>query len=244
MGERRRWGLWAGTVGVSVAWCGWASQYRAFTAGGKATWAVSLALVAGCWAVIVGRARRAADRIDPSTRAPWPRPGPDGARRTLAGTWPWLALGVVVVAWEVLGLDTGPHEPHLTLSALVLFSRPFRAAVLWAWMAAGWALGRAWGPTWGGSGQRAGRRLAGGDQWPVVVAPLALGLLLPDHRSAGFAFWGAVAAVGVVLDRVGRRSDGRWASFFELLAGVGRSVGVRLLVTAGWVYAGWHLFAH
>ena len=47
---------------------------------------------------------------------PWPRPGRGGSRRALVGVAPWLVLIGIALAWDVLGLDTGPRSYHLTVS--------------------------------------------------------------------------------------------------------------------------------
>jgi hypothetical protein len=242
---------------VSLAWCGWASQYKAFTTGGKITWGISLAAVV----VVAGLlfAGRRGWRLGIPVRAPqapWPRPGRGGAGPAFAGTWPWLALTLCILAWEILGLDTGPHQPHLTISALVLFARPLRAATLWTWMAVGcgfaWARARAAGlreepgaPELGAARPPVENRASRGraPQVPGASA-MVVGLLLPHVRAAGYAFWGCVVAAGVGLHLLGRRSGGRRADFEELLRFISRPAWARVLLIIAWTYAGWHLFAH
>ena len=83
------------------------------------------------------------DQVDEGTRIfepdrpPWPRPGRGGAGPALRGVAPWLGLTLVVVAWEVLGIDTGPHQYHLTISALAQAYRPLNAALLLVWVLVG-----------------------------------------------------------------------------------------------------------
>jgi hypothetical protein len=48
----------------------------------------------------------------------------------MRGVAPWLGFIVVIVAWEVLGIDTGPNQYHLTISALAQAYRPLNAALL------------------------------------------------------------------------------------------------------------------
>ena len=50
---------------------------------------------------------------------------------------PWLILVLVAVAWDVLGIDTGPHQYHLTISALAQAYRPLNAALVLFWILAG-----------------------------------------------------------------------------------------------------------
>ncbi|MDA8072405.1 MAG: hypothetical protein M0Z82_12610 [Actinomycetota bacterium] len=126
-------------VGVLLAWCGWASAYRAGTNGGKVIWAVSLAVVAVVAVVADGAWRRGHRQwVAPRPAPAWPAPaGADDRRSVLRGMAPWLVLALVVVTWEALGIDTGRHQPHLTLSALVLAFRAMRAATLAVWTGLG-----------------------------------------------------------------------------------------------------------
>ena len=52
------------------------------------------------------------------------------------GLEPWI-LSAVVLAWDVLGLDTGPHEYHLAIRTLAQAYRPLDAALLLVWMLVG-----------------------------------------------------------------------------------------------------------
>lgn len=125
-------------VGVALcAWCAWVSGFQRSSVGAWATWSVTLAAVAAV-DVLIWRGRRSSDPAWSLTPArPWPRPGHDGVAARWAGSLPWLALVTVAVAWDVLGLVTGPHEPHLTISALTQAFRPLNAAVLLTWIVAG-----------------------------------------------------------------------------------------------------------
>jgi hypothetical protein len=153
----------------------------------------------------------------------------------------------VVAGWEALGLDTGPHEPHLTLSALSQAYRPLHAATLLVWMAlgAGFAAVRARGPEEPGDQfSHPGLALVSLVRWPRGPHETVLALLEPGSRPVGLAFWAAVALAAVVLDCYGRRSSGRVLGAFQLLRlGSSSRTGTSLIVAA-WVVAGWHLFAH
>ncbi len=256
MGQGRARVLGAVGLACSLAWCGWASQDTAYTSGGKVTWGISLAAVVVLGALLASGARgwRLGIRVRPAP-APWPRPGRGGAPRAFAGTWPWLLLTLCILAWEILGLDTGPHQPHLTLSALILYARPLRAAALWTWMAVGvlfaWARARVAAERAAGRGRPEGRPGPSIGENPSVPARrvepgalVLLGLLLPRVRGAGYAFFGAVVACGVALHLLGRRSGGRRADFEELLRFISRPLWARVLLIIAWTYAGWHLFAH
>ena len=63
--------------------------------------------------------------------------GRGGASRSLVGLAPWLVLILVALGWDVLGLATGPHQAHQTISALAQAYRPMNAALLLVWMLAG-----------------------------------------------------------------------------------------------------------
>ena len=168
---------------------------------------------------------------------------------------PWLALFLVAFAWDVLGIDTGPHQYHLTISALTQAYRPLNAAILLAWMLAGvgYEVARARAPARGpniatppvprdpdapGSGATLG------------AGVLALGrhtsgpgLLLPSHPSVGVAFWIAVPITGLLIDLWARRSDGRVARAEELIRFISTSMVARIVLIVAWTVAGYHLFA-
>ena len=80
--------------------------------------------------------RRLAWRLEPA-RDPWPRIDRGGPGPALRGVAPWLMLLLVTLAWDVLGIDTGPHQYHLTISALAQAYRPLNAALLLVWMLVG-----------------------------------------------------------------------------------------------------------
>jgi hypothetical protein len=241
-----------------LAWCGWASGFRPGTRAGQYAWLVSLfAVLAADLAIYLGSSgHRRGWRIE-ADQPPWPRPGRGGPGPALAGTAPWLALAVVVLAWEILGLDTGPHEPHLTISALTLAFRPVRTATLAVWMGVGVDFAVAWarspaGPTPSrpDSGQAGTSPVAGGAGIALVSGRLARHLVPPPallegrSRAVGVAFWIGVLVCAAGIDLMARRSEGRIATFEELLRFISRPVGVRVFLVLAWTYAGWHLFAH
>jgi hypothetical protein len=159
-----------------------------------------------------------------------------------------VALALVVVAWEVLGIDTGAHEPHLTVSALSQAFRPFHAALLLVWIAVGLGYGMARarsrrlvdeaGPPVGLSA------VAVGGGHPAVGSSTAPALLLPANRAAGVGFWAGLVVVCLLVEVVARRSEGRLATAGDLIRLVARPTLVSLILVGLWSYAGWHLFAH
>jgi hypothetical protein len=240
-----------------LVWCGWASGFRAGTRAGQWAWLVSLAAVlAVALGIYVGRSKQGSRwHIDPAS-VPWPRPGGGGTRRALAGTAPWLALAVAILAWEIGGIDTGVHEPHLTLSALSLALRPVRAGALAVWMgvAVCFAVARTRASVHQQRQRRRGRpedpsqatsasalALGGGPDRHVVGL---LALLEGRNRAVGVAFWLGVLAYTAGADFVARRSSGRIATFEELLGFISRPLSARVFLVVAWTYAGWHLFAH
>jgi hypothetical protein len=241
-----------------LAWCGWSSAFRAGTGAGRSAWLVSLSIVCvSACAISLGRTgHRFGWHVEPDS-LPWPRPGWGGAGRKLRAVGPWLALAVVVLAWEILGIDTGTHEPHLTLSALTLASRPVRAAALAMWVGVGvyFAVARARASAYpprrhsrpgpedaSGAAIASGVALAAGRLGRGAV-PL-LGLLEGRSRAVGIAFWLSTVVCTVAIELVARRSAGRIANFEELLRLMSRPVTARIFLVAAWTYAGWHLFAH
>ena len=188
------------------AWCGWASGFHQSTPGAFATWSASLAGVAVI-DFLLWRGRRDGRQtlhVQPVDHR-WPRPGRGGVGPTLLGITPWLALALLVVVWEVLGIDTGPHVPHLTISALSLAFRPVEAGLLLTWILVGLGYGvaRARAPFEDEPGRSARAVSSNGATASVAGTHLAKGpaLLLPHNRGVGVAFWVAL----VVGLRAGRR---------------------------------------
>ena len=181
---------------------------------------------------------------------PWPRPGRGGSRLALEGVWPWLALIVVAVAWDGLGIDTGPHEAHLTISALAQTYRPLNATLLLAWIVVGVGYGaaRARAPVRSprpteeeGHG---GTALLGVGVVPASVHTAGPALLLPSSRPVGVVFWVAVPVVADPHRR--RRSSVRtaaWPQADEFVRFISTAQAANVALILAWTFAGYHLFA-
>jgi len=263
---------WRSCIGMLVvgaaAWCGWASAFPAGTRSGQTVWGITLAGVLAVDVVLLWLRRRPDGPWMTEPVQPWPRARAGGRVSVLGAAWPWVLLGVVVLAWEILGIDTGRHQPHLTLSALTLAFRPVRATTLAAWSAVGVYFAAVRGRAATGSDprrpqqqssireQRApGRRGASG---LAVVAPAViltgarlipsraplLALLEGDSRAVGIGFWIGVAACAVGIEWSARRIFEGIVTFDTLLWSASQPRVVRLVMVGAWVYAGWHLFAH
>jgi hypothetical protein len=223
-----RIGLGAILVAVA-AWCGWASSLHRATGAARAAWICTAAAVV-TFDLLYGRARR--DR-----QAPRPETLPPATWRSAA---PWFAVAVLAVAWDLLGIDTGPHEAHLTLSALTQAFRPLNAAVLLLWVAIGVGYGvtRARIPRPERTDAQPGPASA--------AATLPFGgpsLLLPAARSAGVAFWLGIAALCLLLHLVGYRTRGAVATAGGLVRLLSASPWASAVLMALWLGVGFHLFA-
>jgi hypothetical protein len=236
---------------VLCAWCGWVSGFHRGTTAAEVTWVVSLAaVVAVDVALRQGRRGAASDwHLEPASQ-PWPRPGQGGSRLALRGVAPWLALIVVAVAWDVLGIDTGPHEAHLTISALSQAYRPLNAGLLLIWMlvGVGYEVARVRAPRGTPPARDAGEPREGVAWCAAGVAPLgghpfAPALLLPSNKPAGVAFWIAVPVAAIALDLWARRSAGRLATAEELVRFVSTATLANFALILAWAFAGYHLFA-
>ena len=200
------------------AWCGWVSGFHRSSTPAEITWVVSLATVL-LLAVLFRRGRRGAPfGWNMGTAAePWPRAGRGGGRRALGGVAPWLAVIVVAAAWDALGIDTGAHEYHLTISALSQAYRALNALLLlvWLFVGIGYAAARARAPFESlhpdrSSGhqaeaeRRGGAALCGAGLAPAAGGghPLMPALLLPSNRPVGLAFWVGLLVVAVAVDLV------------------------------------------
>ena len=120
------------------AWCGWLSGFHRSTLDARVSWPFSLAAVVVVDALLwQGRHRRRPGlRLEPVGQ-PWPRPGRGGGRLAFIGLLPWLVLTLVILAWEILGIDSPKDRYHLTISALSQAFRPLNAALLLVWMLVG-----------------------------------------------------------------------------------------------------------
>jgi hypothetical protein len=237
--------LGAGAIAV-VLWCGAVSGYHRGSSGAIATWVVSLvAVVAVDVSFWRGRSgTRWGWRLEPA-RNPWPRPGRGGAAHALVGIAPWLVLVAVAAAWDVLGIDTGTHEAHLTISALSQAFRPLNALLLVVWMSVGIGYGAARARAPVAAVPPASPHGDVAPRWALAVVPTASrpALLLPSSRPLGVAFWLSVLVAALVIDLVARRGDGRWATAEEFARFVSTSPVARVALVVAWTFAGYHLFA-
>jgi hypothetical protein len=241
------------------AWCGWVSGFHRGSTPAEITWVVSLAIVVALASLFRLGRRGAALGWDIGTDSePWPRAGRGGGRMALRGVAPWLGIIVVAAAWDVLGIDTGPHEYHLTISALSQAFRPLNALVLLVWMTVGigYAAARARAPLGTrGLDEPAGRRFeaegrGGAALCAAGMAPgggvghgLLPALLLPSNRPVGVVFWVGLLVVAVAVDVLARRSAGRVATAEEFARFISTSAVANVALIAAWAFAGYHLFA-
>jgi hypothetical protein len=228
------------------AWCGWVSGFHTDTAAAVATWCVSVA-VGGCVDLMLWSSNRRPENHNcrTSSAEPWPRPGKGGASSALYGLTPWLILIALAAAWDVLGIDTGAHEAHLTISALAQAFRPVNAGLLLVWMLVGMGYGvaRARAPRIMPPGVPAGPQVMAGLLGPLRGRSSVPSLLLPSSRPVGPIFWIAVLLAGIVVDQAARRSRGTFATSGDLVRFTTNTLPVRVLLIAAWLLAGYHLFA-
>ena len=241
---------------VLCAWCGWASGYHRASTNAEITWVVSLAAV-----VIVdlalsrGRSgRRFGWHLEP-VRESWPRQGRGGSRAALRGTAPWLALILVAVAWDVLGIDTPPNRYHLTISALAQAYRPLNAALLLVWIlvGVGYQVARVRAPLGDAQGKATSARttppateegtMLGAAVLAVPTHAAAPALLLPNSPPVGVAFWVALPLAALAVEAVARGSRGRVATAEEFVRFIATNRLVHITLVVAWIFAGYHLFA-
>ena len=132
-----------------------------------------------------------------------------------------------MLAWEIFGIDTGPHQYHLTIGALAQAYRPLNATLLLVWvlLGIGYEAARVRAPIDGGQARPDQGRPHSPKQWGTFnVAMGSLGthhgapaLLLPQSPPAGLAFWVAVPLAAVVIDWAARHSEGGRASAEEFI---------------------------
>jgi hypothetical protein len=239
---------------AACAWCGWLSGFHRTTAPAEITWLITLAVVilvdVALWR---GRAGlRLGWRLQPVSE-PWPRKDRGGSGRALSGVAPWLVLIAVLLTWEILGIDTGPHQYHLTISALAQAYRPLNAGLLLVWVlvGVGYEAARVRAPI--------DSNLAEPDETQPhapehgAAFTMALGsvgahhggtaLLLPQSPPVGVVFWVAVPLAAVLIDWSGRHSEGRRASAEEFIRFISTSRIANYALIAAWGFAGYHLFA-
>jgi hypothetical protein len=126
----RWWWVAAVVAGLVYAWI--AAGFRAFTATENVMVAVPIAIVL-VLAASHGSDRHATESVavlDPPQR----------------GAVVWVALLVVLVAWELLALFSSPREDHPTLSSVadtIMSVHIGRAAMVAVWLAAGAGLAMA-----------------------------------------------------------------------------------------------------
>jgi hypothetical protein len=234
---------------VLCAWCAWASQFHRSSSSARIAWACSLvAVVVADLLLWQGRCgRQPGVRLD-AVGQPWPRPGSSN-RTVVFGVMPWVAGALVALTWDVLGLDTSRRQPHLTISALTQAYRPMNAATLLVWMLVGigYGVARARAPVVPGeTPPRAGAAGEAGQPHLLFGRGPVSGpaLLLPASRGAGVVFWVGLVIYAVLVDIVARRSGGRLANAEEVVRFVTRSTVANVALVVGWMYAGYHLFAH
>jgi hypothetical protein len=231
-------------------WCGWASGFHHSSTPALATWSASVAGV-----VVVdllfwrGRLGGRLGLHLPPADTVWPRPGQEGSGPVIVGLSPWLALILVVLVWELLGIDTGPHQAHLTISALAQAFRPLDAALLLVWILVGVGYGaaRARAPVGRLSGGTAHGASPGASASAAVSARHAAtvpALLLPSSRAVGVAFWIGLIVACVLVEIAARQSRGRLADAEEFVRQISGPTAANALLVVIWMYAGWHLFAH
>jgi Family of unknown function (DUF6186) len=246
----RRIEITAFALAALFAWCGWVSGFHRATTPAIATWVVSAVAVV-VLDVVVFRGfggRRPIIRLTPVTE-PWPASRARARHATLAGVAPWLVLLVVTVCWEILGIDTGPGVPHLTISALSEAFRPLNAALLLVWMSIGLGYGVTRARTPRSIGSRPTESASGSAAVGAGVIGVghrggsAIALLLPHVRAAGVIFWIGVVVVGAAIDLAGRASDGRTATAEQFVRAISGTKPARIALIAAWLFAGWHLFA-
>ena len=236
------------------AWCGWTSGFHRTTAAAEITWLITVTAViivdVALWRGTKGG--RPAWQLQPVSE-PWPRPGRGGSGPALRGVAPWLVLIVVLLAWEILGVDTGPHQYHLTISALAQAYRPLNAGLLLVWVLVGigYEAARVRAPT-GRNAAPPDRARPGspnhGGVFTMTMGSLGAhhetpALLLPQSPPAGLAFWVAVPLAAVLIDWGARRSEGRKASAEEFVRFISTSRSANFALIAAWGFAGYHLFA-
>jgi hypothetical protein len=236
------------------AWCGLVSADHRTTSAAEITWVVSLTGVVlfdvALWRGSLGR--RWGVRLPLASDA-WPRPGRGGGGPALIGVAPWVVLIAVALVWDLLGIDSGPHQYHLTISALAQAYRPLNAALLLVWILVGigYEAARVRRPKDGAVFTRPGNARQNPPEGAAVAVALgtmgphhgAPALLLPQSPLVGVVFWVALPVVGALIEVTARRSAGRLATGEEFIRFISTAGLVNVSLIAAWVFAGFHLFA-
>jgi hypothetical protein len=215
-----------------AAWCGWVSGFHRRTPAAEITWVISLVAVVAVDGSLfrAGRAR-AQERGRPPL--------------TVARLAPWLLLAVAVITWDTLGLDTGPHEAHLTISALTQAFRPLNASALMVWILLGIGYGVARWPVTGAA-EAAGTQAADTQTLGALAVALfphgALALWLPGSRAAGVGFWLSGLGACAALELLARRHPRRLARAGDIVRGLSERPLLNSLAVLAWVAGGFHLF--
>jgi hypothetical protein len=239
---------------ATCAWCGWISGFHRTTPAAEITWLITLAAVilvdVALWRGAAGG--RLSWHLEPVTE-PWPRRGRGGSVPALKGVAPWLVLIVVLLVWEILGIDTGPHQYHLTISALAQAYRPLNAGLLLVWVLVGigYEAARVRAPIENNvAGSPETRPDAPEQRGAFAMAAGSLGtqhgtpaLLLPQSPPVGVAFWIAIPIAAVLIDWAARRSHGRRAGAEEFLRFISTARVANYALIVAWGFAGYHLFA-
>ena len=240
-----------------AAWCGWVSGFHRNSGAAEVTWVVSLAIVMTL-AVLFWLGRRgSALGVPIGTAEPWPRPGRGGGRSAWRGVVPWVVIIALGAVWDALGIDTGAHEAHLTISALSQAFRALNALLLLVWISVGigYAAARARRPEPLGHGTTAADReveaerpgsgvaLGAAGGVPVGGHSVTPALLLPSSRPVGIVFWVGLLVVVFAVELFARRSAGRVATAGEFVRFISTATMANVALMAVWAFAGYHLFA-
>jgi hypothetical protein len=239
---------------ATCAWCVWVSGFHRTTLAAEITWMITLvAVILVDLALWRGTASGRLDWHLEPVREPWPRHGRGGSGPALRGVAPWLLLSVVLLVWEVLGIDTGSHQYHLTISALAQAYRPLNAGLLivWVLVGIGYEAARVRAPIDGDATWRQeGRPQAPehGGSFTMAVGSLGVhhgapALLLPQNPPVGVALWVAIPFAAVLIDWAARRSHGRRARAEEFVRFISTARLANYALVATWGFAGYHLFA-
>jgi hypothetical protein len=132
-GTRRSVAVGAG-LALATGLSAWAAITAPFTESADAVTALALALVA------IGVAARWRHRTVLASPSSVPNVGEHGPR-----WWPWLVLGVALLAWELVCLFLGPRVDHPTVSSLYDSATRWRAVkgvCFFAWLCLGAGLVR------------------------------------------------------------------------------------------------------